>query len=100
VRVLPFSPRWGPCRATKEALGHIGGSPGRVLDRYELFGMVGAMSSDESLARRFVADECGAELVEWALLTVLVVGGSLAAMVALRDEIGALFGRLIGQYLH
>jgi len=58
------------------------------------------MSSEQNLTRRFVADEGGAELVEWALLTVLVVGGSLAAMVALRDEVGALFGRLIGQYLH
>ena len=58
------------------------------------------MSWVYNLIRRFLADEGGAELVEWALLTVLVVCGSLAAMVALRDEVGALFTRLIGQYLH
>jgi Flp pilus assembly pilin Flp len=52
------------------------------------------------LVRRWYADEAGAELAEWAVLTVVMVGGSLAAMIALRKELGELFTRLIGQYLH
>ena len=53
----------------------------------------------QSLVRRWYADEAGAELAEWAVLTVVMVGGSLLAMIALREELGALFTRLIGQYL-
>ena len=65
-------------------------------------GMVGWPGMQElvRLVRRFYGDEAGAELAEWALLTVVAVGGSLIAMIALRDELGKLFERLIGQYLH
>lgn len=44
---------------------------------------------------QFYHDESGAELVEWAMLTLVVVLGSYALLVAVREELGQAFLRII-----
>ncbi|MBC7236408.1 MAG: hypothetical protein H5T69_11260 [Chloroflexi bacterium] len=51
-------------------------------------------------AVRFLRDEQGAELIEWALLALLVALASYIALEALRDEVAAVFVRLLGRFLH
>jgi Flp pilus assembly pilin Flp len=45
--------------------------------------------------RLFLADERGAELVEQALLILLVALGGLAVLLAMRDQLAARFTELL-----
>jgi Flp pilus assembly pilin Flp len=48
-----------------------------------------------AVAARFFGDQHGAELVEWSILTVLVVVVGYAILVSVREEASALFTRLL-----
>jgi Flp pilus assembly pilin Flp len=52
------------------------------------------------VARRFLGDERGAELVEWSVLTVVVVIVGYAILVAVREEVSAVFTRLLFRFFH
>ena len=51
------------------------------------------------LLREFCADECGAELVEWMLLTMLVVLGSWVALDELREVLAQAFETVLGRFV-
>jgi len=48
----------------------------------------------------FLQDETGPELVEWAIVTFLVVIVSYTIMVELREELTDVFVNLMGRFLH
>jgi Flp pilus assembly pilin Flp len=50
--------------------------------------------------RSFMADECGAELIEWAMVTAIIVLTTYVVMANLRDVVSAMFERLIRKQLH
>jgi Flp pilus assembly pilin Flp len=52
------------------------------------------------VARRFLGDERGAELVEWSVLTLVVVIVGYAILVAVREEVSAVFTRLLFRFFH
>ena len=47
---------------------------------------------------RFCQDEQGAEVVEWAIVTLLVVLGSYVALTELRDALGVAFTTILGRF--
>lgn len=49
--------------------------------------------------RRFLADEGGAELVEWVLLTVLVVLASMVALTAIPAYLGKAFEAVLKRFM-
>ena len=51
------------------------------------------------LLRLFLADEAGAELVEWAVLTVVLVTASYVVMLQVRTELGLAFTRILRRFL-
>ncbi len=51
-------------------------------------------------AGRFFGDERGAELVEWSILTVVVVIVGYAILAAVREEVSAVFTRLLFRFFH
>jgi len=57
----------------------------------------GACRGTASPIAAFLADESGAEVVEWAVLTVIVVLASFAVLAALRDRVGTMFSRIFGR---
>ena len=52
------------------------------------------------VAGRFLRDQRGAELVEWSILTVLVVIVGFALLAAVREQASALFSRLLFRFFH
>lgn len=44
-------------------------------------------------------DERGAEMAEWAVLTIIVILGSYAVLVSIRDMLGDVFTAVLGQFL-
>ena len=49
--------------------------------------------------RLFLADETGAELVEWAVLTVVLVTASYVVMLQVRTELALAFTRILRRFL-
>jgi hypothetical protein len=47
----------------------------------------------------FVADDRGAELVEWVVLTFLIVTASYWVMLRIRTELGLTFARILRRFL-
>ena len=47
----------------------------------------------------FVADERGAELVEWAVLTVLVVAATIAVLTAIPVQLGKAFESVLKRFM-
>ena len=61
--------------------------------------MLAAIKAVEASLLRFARDERGAELVEWAVLTLLVVVAGAAILVELREEVTAAFFKILSRFL-
>jgi Flp pilus assembly pilin Flp len=46
---------------------------------------------------RFLKDENGAELVEWAVVTMVLLAASVAVLIAIGDELERIFTSILNQ---
>ena len=64
--------------------------------------MAGGMARAKRRSRQLevlYADERGAEMAEWAVLTIIVILASYAVLVSIRDMLGDVFTAVLGQFL-
>ncbi len=47
--------------------------------------------------RLFLTDESGAELVEWAVVTLILLGATAAVLIAIGDELERIFTSILNQ---
>lgn len=43
------------------------------------------------ILKRFWRDECGAEMVEWAVVTIVLLGMTIIAIIRIKDELLAMY---------
>jgi len=46
--------------------------------------------------RRFLSDESGPELVEWAVVTVILILATYLILQAIGDQLGAIYNQILG----
>ncbi len=44
-----------------------------------------------SILKRFWIDDCGAEMVEWAVVTIVLLGMTIVAIIRIKDELLAMY---------